>query len=41
MYISLLDYIVYNPETNFALEEFQNNVKIIEIICKEMSIEVY
>jgi hypothetical protein len=27
--------------TNFTLEEFRNNVKIMGIMCEEMLIEVY
>jgi len=41
MYISLPDYIIYNLETNFALEEFRNNTKIIETMYKKMPVEVY
>jgi hypothetical protein len=41
MYISLPDYIVYNLGTNFALEEFRNNVKIMGIMYKEIPIEAY
>jgi len=41
MYIGPPDHIIYNPETNFALEEFRNNTKIIGITYKEMPIEAH
>ncbi len=41
MYHGSSDVISHDPGTNFVSKEFRNNIQIVGVIYKEMSVEIH